>query len=342
MGVGVYSNTFNGRGDTFLVSGDLTSYEEYVTAAKREGLADEDIDSELGFYNQRGEDDIEALKAALAITAKDLGLYPQDDRNTWEEDFLVYAADGNHMTLGHRGWEHDSVVGAWCPEGYGDDYALDAGNAYEHSRDGWKSHKMLNDNYLKMAELTLEHARLAVQSLGLEARFRTSGYTTGKFAVLSEAENAARRREILLEYNVLRTANERPYHLALFDQTAEQWVHVLQARHDQAEHYPIGIPAYHAASDSLVWLDPNHLEDGPLDTEAWPDALIRPTDAHGELTLLTHDEALATADDPLMRLCVERSTTSRDRFYAPAALWEAATREDIDLDEVPAFDSPSP
>lgn len=208
MGVGVYSENWRGTGGTFLVPGTLAlreDYEAYVEASEDP----DDVLSYEAWSQSEADDEVDRLTFALAnipAAVADLKQPPVRDvessaLQTASDHYGVWRAlaEVGPYVIGLRSWQHDYVVGI-APrsqddgvEAFADDGSLDEMQVI----DAYGAViGIVREKAAELRDALLEYARLILQDEGFECRFRTSGYTTGRYEKL-ESASAATRLDVL-------------------------------------------------------------------------------------------------------------------------------------------------
>ncbi|MTH95494.1 hypothetical protein [Roseibium sp. RKSG952] len=225
MGVGVYTNDFNGSGGTFMVSAALPSdddYRSYVIDlgrdyadsfdAWKESVAETPDPSESDYEDylfELGEDDalsieawrqdqvdteVENMEYLIAEACKKLSMSVNAGGRCSRADFddeFVLVGDGRHVQVGWRNWEHDYVIGIGGTSKtkyWGGEPDAYAGEIMEET--GLAPSAYCN-TYADLASKVSDYVRLSLMVDGFECRFRTSGYTTDLYEAPAEGFEAA-------------------------------------------------------------------------------------------------------------------------------------------------------
>ncbi len=226
MGVGVYSNNFDETGGTFLVDGPDCSDEAYQ--ASIEDMDEDDQPSLEGWASDQGSDHFELMNDAITEALESVGMeIGANSKRDFQHDFLVHTRDKGFV-IGTRGWEHDSVVGVWQDEEYGEYQGHVNGDVVEMAlRDGVMPERMCARRR-KIADDLLELIRLHMQSYGLECSFKTSGYTSQRYPVLDEAAWTQRCEELVASIRADLAWVSRPYEQALREEGAENFKGIIK------------------------------------------------------------------------------------------------------------------
>lgn len=224
MGVGVYTNDFNGSGGTFLVSGALIDDEDhrsYVIDVGRDSaetfenwknnIADmpdpsesdyadylfecgEDEAADLDTWRQdQVNDEVEGLEYLLSEVCKKIDIPALDcshnARAAFDSDFVLIG-DGAHIQIGWRNWEHDYVIGVGGDaqtKYWGGEPDAHAGEIMEETGLAPSTYASI---YADLSSKVQDYVRLSLMQQGIECRFRTSGYTTGLYEAPGEGYEA--------------------------------------------------------------------------------------------------------------------------------------------------------
>lgn len=201
MGVGVYESDFQGLGHTFLVSGPLLVEEDHAKWLKESG-ADDDFAPSFEVWSQDQYDQAnEELVASVEQACGELGFSIEKRdrfraaRAGFDSDFVAIADDGV-VAVGWRSWENDFVVGIG-PTGSADErLGYDAEFAL---RELGRDPETFRTEYEAQASAVEEFVRLWLVKVGLECRYKTSGYTSAAYALPEDADArlAALKNEIV-------------------------------------------------------------------------------------------------------------------------------------------------
>lgn len=204
MGVGVYSSDFNGSGGTFLVSGPLASQEDYEEFRANQLESGEDSDFVMDYsdwsqdqYNDFNQELIVTLERAgqalgLSVEPRKPGSYGLVSAEFDREFTRIMECP--FLEVGWRSWEHDFVIGVggsgnwpdWMgsPDAYADEIIQETGRPAGTAA----------ELYGKLAKNVQEYMKLSLLESGMECRYRTSGYTTGSYAV---PDDIAAQKELI-------------------------------------------------------------------------------------------------------------------------------------------------
>lgn len=181
MGVGVYESDFQGLGHTFGVSGPLLVEADYEQFMKESG-AGQAISFETWSQDQYDEAN-EELVAAVERACRELGFSIENRqgfraaRADFDSDFVAIADDGV-VAVGWRSWESDFVIGIG-PTRYADEkLGYDAEYAV---RELGRNPETFRAEYESQASAVEEFTRLSLLKLGLDCRYKTSGYTSAAY-----------------------------------------------------------------------------------------------------------------------------------------------------------------
>lgn len=226
MGVGVYSNNFDETGGTFLVDGPDCTDDAY-DAAMEDVDADERVDLETWMDDQQSDHSSmidDAVSEALRSVGIELGA--NSDRD-FENEFKVHTRDKGFV-IGLRGWEHDTVVGVWQDEEYGEYQGHVNGDVVEMAlRDGVLPSVMCQRRR-QIADDLLELIRLEIQECGVDCRYKTSGWTSSQYPRLDEASLEARRAELQAQIKAGLAWVSRPYEQAIREEGAENFKGIIK------------------------------------------------------------------------------------------------------------------
>ncbi len=226
MGVGVYSNNFTETGGTFLVDGPDCSDDEYKAA--HVDMDEDDVpDLETWIQDQNDfqfSDMNEAIASALQAVGLVVGANSERD---YEHEFLVHTRDRGFV-IGTRGWEHDSVVGVWQDEEYGEYEGNVNGDVVEMAlRDGVMPERLCTRRR-KIADDLLELIRLLMQERGMDCSFKTSGYTSQRYPTLDEAAWGQRCDELVAGIRADLDWVSRPYAQALREEGPDNFKEIIK------------------------------------------------------------------------------------------------------------------
>jgi len=294
MGVGVYESDFNGTGGTFLIDGplgDKDDYDRYVRdrIADEKGCRPEDVrleedghdgpvddpgDHGVASYedwSQEQYDDFNLeLVEAVERAGRELGFGVNQrrgfraERAGFDSEFVGVASCGA-VEVGWRSWQHDFVVGVgpvrqwreWMasPDSYAEDVVEATG----------RSPAKVAAAYADLAAKVQEYVRLRLMADGFECRYRTSGYTTGRYEHPEGFDAEARAEALKGEVAALAAYLEASPEQALAQADREERValaRTLRERNDGChfgrDHNEIGteIPVYAPGRDAILLFNP--------------------------------------------------------------------------------------
>lgn len=288
MGVGVYHNTFNGSGGTFMLSGTLVrreDYDAYIEDLHRNDPEEEPLSYEA-WCIQEGEDERENIDSVLRDVGSELGMDTRAarDRATFDTDFLLrFSSDP--IEAGIRSWQHDYVVGvgAAAPK-----YSDAAPQNIVATPNAYAAYMLCADNYGVIAsdyadracafsDDVMTYTRFRLMQSGFECRFRTSPYTTRAFAPPDDYE---------AELRVLRERIAQ--HIAWFNRGAAQALKDLGATPEgrvalikeimrirkgdpnygrHAGDLQLRVPLYDPNGRELLLFDPDEVQSNPRDAK---------------------------------------------------------------------------
>lgn len=199
MGVGVYQSDFQGLGHTFLVTGPLLVEEDHEQYLKESG-ADPDTASFETWSQDQYDQANEELVSSVEQACRELGFLVENRdgfraaRADFDSDFVAIADDGV-VAVGWRSWESDFVIGVGPTRraderlGYDAEYAV---------RELGRNPEAFRGEYEAQASAVEEAIRLALLKIGLECRYKTSGYTSATYTLPDGADDriAALKNEI--------------------------------------------------------------------------------------------------------------------------------------------------
>jgi hypothetical protein len=245
MGVGVYSNDFQGTGGTFIVSGPLN----------------DDQDENQLFY--------EDMLQVLYNAGRDLGIVRDLEgeepkyRASFDTDFVGVMEAPKHG-VGVRSWEHDFIVGVGARErgewqdmlANRDSYATQIIEMTGRSPEAFeKLCSELSDNLLT-------YMRLSLQEAGLECRFRTSGYTTQEYPLEKDGESMMVDLIPVIQEQI--RLLDAPIHHGLREQSEEERAQTMKAIFDMPagdrwtieKSLGVAVPLYLHKKPEIMWVDP--------------------------------------------------------------------------------------
>lgn len=226
MGVGVYSNNFTETGGTFLVDGPDCSDDEYKAA--HVDMDEDDVpDLETWIQDQNDfqfSDMNEAITSALQAVGLVVGANSKRD---FEHEFLVHTRDRGFV-IGTRGWEHDSVVGVWQDEEYGEYEGNVNGDVVEMALRAGVMPERLCARRRKIADDLLELIRLELQERGMDCRFKTGGYTSGQYPSLDADAHEQRFSELVTSIRADLDWASRPYEQALREEGPDNFKEIIK------------------------------------------------------------------------------------------------------------------
>ncbi|KAF1703000.1 hypothetical protein [Pseudoxanthomonas kaohsiungensis] len=281
MGYGVYSDTFNGTGGTFLVSGTLCTDEDYQAYVADFDTSDGDTPMNYETWcHVEAQDEYSNLLEAIRQAGEDLGLEVnredfRDARAGFDSEFRSLIEAGP-VQLGLRGWQHDYVVGAGAVK---DSRGYDSPNDMVAEPDSYVQDQLkegrVASEYAERAKRLSEdlqaYVRLELQENGFECRYRTSGYTSDRY---TPPDNAAALR-IELQDRIKADA-------AYFNLSAEvAWTQLLSTEDgrkraakavlsllDDDENYgetKVWVPVYYPEQKNVAFFDAFELSRFPED-----------------------------------------------------------------------------
>lgn len=216
MGVGVYSENWRGTGGTFLVSGTLVGkaeYDDYVEQAEDPG----DVMSFEEWIENESQGEYEQLIEAINRLHIAFKVGPLRPGYALSSDAMKEASDSygswrvfaevDPYAIGVRSWQHDYVVGV-APQSVDQGvevFADDGGATESECLDAYGAVLVqVREQSAALREALLELTRLAVQDAGFDCRFRTSGYTTGRYEPMDPEARKTRMAELTLTISDLR------------------------------------------------------------------------------------------------------------------------------------------
>jgi hypothetical protein len=318
MGYGTYSNDFDGRGSTFIVTGCL----------------DEDQDA-LDAHEEDLHDFIAAAADAVGFSVEKLhgGRWP---RAPFDPEFVAVAHNGV-VVVGWRTWVSDQVVAVGPTNRISERLDLDAERlVYEAGR----AEKAYANDYSNLVDMADEYFRLCLQSEGLECRYKTSGYTSAKYKA---PENLDARIEELREKILAATEN---FSLsrgdALLKLGADERAEVVRTGRE-ARGYSYGggkvrydtlvvVPFVDKRAGCIRGFAPQMLEDAP-ETDGLVFEMVIPDDLRDFMMALPGDEASAIPRVPETEAFF-RERQAKDDISVVVSAWEfaGATGEEVAVD----------
>jgi len=245
MGVGVYTNDFNGTGGTFLISDPR-----------------QDGDDEGMFVYDDILDVLHNASASLGITSYDTSANYRQGAS-FDKEFQG-VAEGPVHGIGVRGWEDDYVIGVGAKQ-YGewndmlanrDSYAI---QIIERTGRSPEAFGKLCD---ELSENILTYMRLSLQEEGYECRFRTSGYTTGKYELLDDGEAEIERLGEVIRNQLVevQASPKEAFNAQAEDERAQTMRTVFNMpageRWEIEKSLAIIVPLYNHEGQSVMWVNP--------------------------------------------------------------------------------------
>lgn len=188
MGVGVFSDDFDGTGGTFIVNMPYTSEEEF-RSLQESGEVDAETDFET-FSKAEYDDENLMLIEAIERVGGDLGLDVCKRKNEWhfhpeyatsknlDDDFFTVIND-SLVAIGWRSWETDLIVGIGAPKS---EYGRITEKDYEDSvKEFGVPPEKVAKIYNEMKDALFKFTLNRLLSEGFECSFRTSGYTSSRY-----------------------------------------------------------------------------------------------------------------------------------------------------------------
>ena len=191
MGVGVYESDFQGLGHTFGVSGPLLVEDDYEQFLKESGADLESVPSFESWSQDQYDQANEELVGAVENACRELGFSIENRqafraaRAGFDSDFVAIADDGV-VAVGWRSWESDFVVGIGPTKAADEKLGYDAAYAV---RELGRDPETFRTEYESQASAVEEFVRLSLLKVGLNCRYKTSGYTSAAY-VLTDAADA--------------------------------------------------------------------------------------------------------------------------------------------------------
>lgn len=196
MGIGVFTESFNGTGKSFLVSGPSYLKARYQSECHPSPHAQSEPDfSYVTWAEENGinaqEDIAGIVDSTLASLGLDAGFLGEEERATFDSDFALIGRS-DPIEIGLRDWdfEYDFVVAAAAAKGRYRDGPYDKIAQPElylaNSLSNGRIASVYAATAICLAEDTLVCLRHALQQAGFECRYPTSAWTTAAYPALDE------------------------------------------------------------------------------------------------------------------------------------------------------------
>lgn len=261
MGVGVYTNDFNGSGGTFIVDGllgDEDGYRSYVieTTGRDAGVDFQSWKRDLAEDPSSGEaeyqdylfncgkseaidfetwhsDQVEMFESdfmeivKIACSELVIAQVPGRRRAAFDENFLL-VAENSHIQVGYRSWEHDYVLGVG-----GDERTVDWGGtpedmAGEIIEETGLAPSVYGDTYANLSEKVRRYVCLSLMRDGINCSYRTSSYTTSKYEEPEEGYSEA-LKQLRAEIRELNTILEMSFEDGLDSGSEKERIEIARA-----------------------------------------------------------------------------------------------------------------
>lgn len=262
MGVGVYSNDFDGTGGTFIVNApNLTDadYVEYVTDCQSSGIEPVNHDD----WMQDAYDDensflietIEAVGRSLGLTVLERnGYLPRYPSKNFDDNFIS-VIDDTVITAGWRSWESDLIVGVAVDKSLRAPFAEPNAHEIELFDQFGRYPDAITRCATELSSAVQRYLLLSCLQNGLDCSFRTSAWTTSPYSIAPDeiaVELASLPSKIKAHYLELSLSPEEAKKTLSPGERA-QIVAMLHRVHDPL--FRVAIPFYCVAKNAVIWKD---------------------------------------------------------------------------------------
>ena len=263
MGVGTFSDDFNGTGKTFIVDGPLADTDDFDAYVKQqtddgeEALSFEELAQEqYEDFEQFFRGVVENAGAALKMDSE-IGRFDA----VFDDEFSVELSS-RFVQVASRSWETDLILAVgpgsatlkeWMesPEDFAKDIIEETGRtpaAFERM-------------YMELVEDVSDHVRLTLMAENIECRYKTSSYTSSAYTL--DADNgAAELTTLSAKIAATNALMSIPARDVLVAATRSDRIELAKAIHDANSKFgeeksaKITVPVYDAVADRLTWYSP--------------------------------------------------------------------------------------
>lgn len=260
MGVGVFSDDFDGTGDTFIVRMPYTSEEEF-RSLQESGEVDAETDFET-FSKAEYDDENLMLIEAIERVGGDLGLDVCKRKNEWhfhpeyatsknlDDDFVTVISD-DFLAAGWRSWETDLIVGIGAPKS---EYGRITEKDYEESvKEFGAPPEKVAKIYNEMKDAAFKFTLNRLLGEGFECAFKTSGYTSSNY-VMEECDMddlAATVKQLHAQLSAMRSSPDATSVNLSMSERAEM-IRKLGDGESWSGASLLAVPVYHDGSVALA------------------------------------------------------------------------------------------